>query len=412
MSTLDLAQVLSRTRAHERSQGMGALWIPLGIYGLARVFSAVVMLWASRYQSATSPVAGPPTETYQVYRSLPADPGYLGVVTNWDGQWYWRIAESGYVPSDVDASAVTGWTWAFPPGYPTVVSALMDLTGAGFPLVASMTSLVLGAVAMVVLFRVVESQAGRLNAVGAVLGTSCFITSPLFQVAYSEALGLLLVLTAVLLMAQRRMWWAVLPVLLLSLTRQVTPPLALVALAVTWVAWRQDRATLSARAWSGCVAVVVASMLGVFLWPLISTLSGGGMGADRVRLTASGTPFGWFGVFFDVSAWAVSVPIAMALTMAWVVVRKHQQWGAALSAWALGYPLFIMVITPPTTGVLRYLLLAFPFAMVLTGGQRWTPRHRYIAMAVGCVGLLALQVLWIRYSFVYEVVDSQTPLMP
>ena len=62
-------------------------------------------------------------------------------------------------------------------------------------------------------------------------------------------------------------------------------------------------------------------------------------------------------------------------------------------------PLFLLAVTPPTSGLLRYLLLAFPFGLLFVGTPL-TPRPRRIALIViGCAFFLVLQVVWVRYSF-------------
>lgn len=376
------------------------VWLPLAIFLSARAVSAVAIWWAGRFQVATVRKVGDPFEFYFVWHPMPAHPGYWGVVTNWDGQWYRFIAEAGYLPASVDGSATAGWAWAYPPGYPSAVAAVMRLTGASFPVAATVISIVAGAMAMVLMYRYVDQQAGPVNAVAAVAGASFFISSPLLQSAYSEALALLLLVLSLMLLSRHRTWWALLPTGLLAFTRLITPPLALVAVVATLLRRRRD-GTTSTRDWVVCAVFALVSVLGVLAWPSLASALGGGTGADRVQTMTKGVQLGWFSAFYDMSPLSITVPLALAGILCWAAYRKRYEWGPTLTAWAVSYPLFLMAVTPPLAGIVRYMLLAFPLGMLLSGRRRWSPARRYAHMLVGCGILLVFQVLWIRYLLVY-----------
>jgi hypothetical protein len=376
------------------------VWLPVSIFLLARAFSAIVMHWAGRSQVETVTKVGGPFDVYFVWHPMPADPGYLGVITNWDGQWYRFIAEAGYLPASVDASAAAGWAWAYPPGYPSTVAAVMRLAGTSFPVAASVVSIAAGAIAMVLMFRFVAEQAGQVNALAAVATTSCFVSSPLLQAAYSEALALLLVVLSLMLLSRHRTWWAVLPACLLAFTRLITPPLALVAIVATAVRARRGAST-SMGDWIACAVFSLVSVLGVLLWPTVASRLGGGAGADRVQTMTTGLQLGWFSAFFGWSPVSVVLPVAMVVALCCAVYLKRHEWGATLATWAVSYPVFLLVVTPPMTGIVRYMLLAFPLGMILAGPRRWTSARRYALLLVGCGALLVLQVFWIRYFLVY-----------
>src|SRR5665647_2968030 len=70
-----------------------AIWLPLAIFILARLYGFVIIAFASRYQVALPSPAHP--GIYQ-FSAHPDSPGYLGLITNWDGQWFERIATNGY----------------------------------------------------------------------------------------------------------------------------------------------------------------------------------------------------------------------------------------------------------------------------------------------------------------------------
>ena len=58
-------------------------WVQvLVVFAASRVVTTALMLWAADAQAATSRAA--------------ASPGYFDFASQWDGQWYWLIALSGY----------------------------------------------------------------------------------------------------------------------------------------------------------------------------------------------------------------------------------------------------------------------------------------------------------------------------
>src|ERR1017187_1237760 len=70
-----------------------SIWLPLTIFAMTRLYDFVVISWAARQQVALPSPAHP--GIYQ-FTAHPASPGYLALITNWDGQWYERIATLGY----------------------------------------------------------------------------------------------------------------------------------------------------------------------------------------------------------------------------------------------------------------------------------------------------------------------------
>ncbi len=177
--------------------------LPVLIYALARLVDAVFLVVASRHQPALGPTTVP---GMFVFQSHPADPGYLGMITNWDGQWYQAIATQGYPLHVADASPDELWRWAFPPGFPLLVGALMRVTGMSFAVAATVFNAVAGAGASIMLYALVDRVAGRFTALRAVVVTNAFISAPILQMAYSEAMALFLLVGALLALQRRRLW--------------------------------------------------------------------------------------------------------------------------------------------------------------------------------------------------------------
>src|SRR3954463_11799994 len=88
--------------------------VPLAIFALSRIVDVVLLAFAARRQVALTSTR----PDYHVFDPTQASPGYDGVVANWDGQWYWRIATLGYQTPDPGSpgEGEALWAWAFPPG--------------------------------------------------------------------------------------------------------------------------------------------------------------------------------------------------------------------------------------------------------------------------------------------------------
>src|SRR5674476_365116 len=195
-----LAPLRSRLAATSSRIGY-AVWFPLTVYAITRLFDVALILIAARHQV-----------------DLPKGGTYGSVASNWDGQWYLSIATHGYpttIPRDPGGHALQN-PWGFYPAYPFIVGAIMRISGLGFTVVAPILSFLLGAAAVIVMYRLINQASGRFAASATVLLTCTYMAAPAMQIAYTESLALLLVCTVLLLLRNRRYGWLV-PVLLLSL---------------------------------------------------------------------------------------------------------------------------------------------------------------------------------------------------
>src|SRR5450631_4925953 len=354
-----------------------SIWLPLTIFAMTRLYDFVVISWAARQQVALPSLHDP--GIYQ-FTAHPASPGYLGLITNWDGQWYERIATLGYhVPVAGTAGAQDAlWAYNFLPGFPVSVGAVSFMTGLSFAVCVTLVNLVAGGGAMVVMFALVERTAGWFVAGSAVLLTCCFVAAPLFQAAYSESISLLLVCTVLLLIARRQYAWAVPVVILLSLTRPVTPPLAVVVLAHALLRYRgraRDPIRRSDVIWMAVLTVVSAAS--VSLWPTTTSVVTNGAratGANRGSVSNAVVVgrFGWFTNAYEhigligVMGLALLVVLLVALALS----PLTRTWGAEVRTWFAVYPIFLLFVAGVHTGMFRYLLLAFPMALLLVGSQQ------------------------------------------
>lgn len=340
----------------------------VAVYLLTRVFSAVLLLIAAAHQGP-NPWAQEPT--YVQFTGL-----------WWDAGWYERIADGGYplpVPLGTQSS------WAFFPLYPVLVRALMWVTGAGFAVVAPTLSLVAGTVAAALLARVVREQgeragvspaAARRRGLAVVLLLGLFPAAPVLQAAYADALALVWVVLALLLLGRRRYLLAVLPVLALGLTRPVALPFVLV---VAWHAHRRRRCDPpSRREWRALVTLGLASVVAGLAWPAVTGIAAGRWDAYLVVQEAwrSGDAVApvaaWFSFAIGyLGGWGVpAVLLAVAAGVAVVAVPAARRLGTDLRAWSAAYLGWLLVAVQPHSSTIRQLVLAVGIPVVLVGDSR------------------------------------------
>jgi len=386
-----------------------SVWLPLAIFALTRLYGFVVIAIAARNQVA---LPSPDHPGIYQFTAHPGSPGYLGLITNWDGQWYERLATNGYhLPAAGDPHGKDAlWAFAFLPVFPMVVGAMMAVTGLSFAVSATMVNLVAGGAAMVVMFALVERAAGRFAASAVVLFSSSFVAAPLFQAAYSESIALLLVCAVLLLVAQRRYVWAVPVVLLLSLTRPVTPPLAVVVIVHALVRYRGGASDpIRRREVVGMAVLAVVSAASVSLWSTITRSITSGVkatGANRgsVSNAVGAGRFGWFTNAYEHIGW-IGVAALVFLVVLFVVVslsRLTRSWGVEVRTWFAIYPIYLLFVAGVHTGMFRYLLLAFPLALLMVASPQphVIPRKRAALVVTVSVISLALQAPWVSHALV------------
>ncbi len=360
----------------------------LAVYAVTRLWGAVFIARAAREQ-APSVWTGPRSN-------------YFDMAQLWDGQWYKIIAESGYPPRlPVDQfGAVQQNPWAFFPGFPYTVKAVMAVTGLPFSVAAVAANLVLGACAVYVVMRVLQRVAGSTVGWGGAVLLCAFPSAPALQIAYSESLALLLLALACWFLLCRRYGWAALAVLLLSLTRPIVAPFAVVVLAHLVVRWRARRSEpFPARQRLAVVALGLFSAVASLIWPVLVGLSVGS--ADAYERTQSAWRSGGVIQPFRQALnivhllWGDRGPAYLAVGALALVLLVISPWGSRvgpeLQTWTLVYPLYLLAVTEPWTSTFRYLLLVFPLWGMLAGALR----SRWAVGALAVVGLW-WQVHWIN----------------
>lgn len=360
------------------------------IYLATRLFAFVVISRVARFQAAS------------VW--TPAAPGYLDVVSLWDGDWYRKVAEDGYpstLPRDA-AGQVQQNQWAFYPLFPAVARLVMLATGASWAVAATLVALAAGAAAAVLLRSLMAPIVGERLALWTVALVCAFPAAPVLQLAYSESLGLLLLVGT--LWCLQRGWYAlVVPVVLLAgVTRPIGVPLGVVVgLHVLREFRRRDVEPLTTPQAATMVAAAAAGVVAGLQWPVIIYLGSGELTGytDTMSAWRAGheihlvTP--WLANSrFVLGDWIGPLAVGLCLVafVAWVLARSAPPIGFDLRVWCLAYAGYLLLFLDPFTSLVRYLLLLFPLGTLLAGASSSVAYRRVLLLAFG-----AGQILWVAW---------------
>jgi hypothetical protein len=337
-------------------------------------------------------------ERIRITYPVPADPGYLGVMTNWDGQWYRVIAEHGYptVLPRTGTGSVDMNPWAFFPVFPLAVGAIMWLTGLPFMIVGPVLSTLIGFGAIHLLFRFIDRAVGRWEAIVAVVAICFYVASPIFSASYTESTALL-----------------VLALLVLALSRNVVIAMAPVNVAHAVVRWRQgDEGPKPARFRIGMgVLALYAGML-TWLWPSIASIVTQTPNAYTQTMLAwkiktSLKLYQWWDLLYGYAGVLGQVGgIVIVGLYAWWMLSQHSwRWGPELWGWAGAYPAYLLIVTNTTPSRVRYAMLAFTMTLIIASFLNLRPWRRYRYWLLGLVVVAGAAQMW-WYTANYIVVDT------
>lgn len=355
-----------------------------------------------------------------------ASPDYFTFANIWDGRWYEIVASSGYpdaLPTS-DGVHVSENAWAFMPGFPGVVNAVMFLTRLPWPVAAVLVSVLAGAGAALLFHRM-------LRRVGLDASTSLFAVvlfclapvSPLFQVAYAESLYLLLLAAALLLLIERRYGWLFPVVLAMAFTRPSGLAFALaLALHVVyrWVRRRSDPFPLRERVLS--VVLTVFSGLAGLAWPAIAAVATGSWTAYTDTELAWRAPYigfthlvpfspwfqgadWWAGVMLGVPGWigVLALVVLVALYALLLFSPAVRRLGVDLRFWVAAYSLYLFAVFFPQSSTFRLLMPLFPLL-----GAIALPRNRLYRVAL-VVLFVGLQAGWLAICWTIDGYDWSPP---
>ena len=317
--------------------------------------------------------------------------GWVG----WDSGWYKQIAEQGYTYTPGQQSPV-----AFFPLYPLAIRAVMAL-GASVYGAGIFITLLCGPLAVVLFTLWARTRVDERTALQAGMLLALYPFSfYLYGVMYSDALFVLLVVSAFLLLEKGHLVPAVLLGAIATAARPVAPALVL-GLLVRRLEWKRERG----ERWNVWDFLPVLSGLGFGLYllylrqqfgePFAFVETQGSPGWDQAPGWRTWLKLYWFEVVFfsDNSAeviirYLVQAGLTLvALGMVWPTARRLG-WGYAVFTLAiLGLP---ALGTKDFMGMARYLISAFPLFLTLALLLRERPRLRQGLLAVSAVGLVIL----------------------
>ncbi|MCY1080448.1 mannosyltransferase family protein [Archangium lansingense] len=352
---------------------------------LAAVLACAVSagMGARRYHRKKNPQA--PVARIDEYVVM----GFVG----WDSNWYAHIVEQGYFYRPGEQSSV-----AFFPLYPLAVRAVDEL-GPDVHQAGVLVTLLCGPLALLLFlhwarFRVDEPIALQASLLLALYPFSLF----LYGVMYSDALFLLLVVGAFLLLEKGHLGLAVLLGAVATAARPVAPAVVLGLLARR-LEWKRERG----ERWTALDLLPVLSALGFVLYILYLDKQFGAPFAFVEVQSAWGQEPGWrswlklswFKTVFSPdtnteTALRLCIHAALtlgALALVWPTFRKLG-WGYGVyCAVLVGIP---TLSTKDFMGMGRYLLSAFPLFLTLALLLREHPRVRQGLLAAGAVSLVFL----------------------
>ena len=353
-----------------RSRRVFIAWV-LAAYALARVVSTTILLLVLPHQVPSSMTGG---------AGVPVT--YFSFTALWDGEWYGRIAAGGY--PDVlpvgDSGRVGQNEWAFYPLFPLLSRLGMALTGLGFPAVASTIALLCGVGAAVLMGLLLRDRIGDPAAYLVVALWASFPASVTLQLAYTEALAMLLLVGYLYALSRERWLVATAVALLIGLSRPIAVPLGLVTLVVVVLRWRERRERpIPAGTYASMLASLVGCGIAGLLWPAIAWWRTGSSSAytdtmaswrayDAVELFVP-----WVDRLQDPTwgPWLVGGPVVVLLM---VVGPWARNLGADLRTWTLGYTFYLIATLDPFTSIFRYLVPLFPLLVVVLGAG-WADRR-------------------------------------
>ncbi|QHC57033.1 hypothetical protein GSU10_09705 [Rathayibacter tanaceti] len=368
----------------------------LAVYLATRVVTTVILLRFASMQEA-NPWTGP-------------SPSYSAFASMWDARWYEIIAASGYpsVLPITETGHVGENAWAFMPLYPAVVKAVMALTGLAWAPAAVTVSVICGAVACLVLYRLLRHSLSESQSLAAVLLFCVAPTSPLLQLAYAESMAMMLT-TIMLLLLVRRRWVAVVPVvLLLGLTRP--SGLAVAAASGLYVVYRivrRAKEPFPRAQWLPAVGLTLWGLVVGFLWPAIAWVVTGSVTAytdtelawrsvyigyqELLPLTPWFQGGSWWGSWWF-QAPAVGILLVVLLVVVFVAALAAP-WTRRLDvfsrAWIAGYGLYLFAFFFPQSSTFRLLGPMFPLVGALAVPR--SPVFRVLLVLLGIGG----QIAWI-----------------
>jgi hypothetical protein len=348
-----------------------------------------------------------------------AHPSYLDYAKIWDGHWYYIVALVGY-PSALpvtDTGNIGESQWAFMPGYPMLVRALMVITGLDFKPLAVFVSVAFAFGTVLLFYKLMARVLPSGTALFAVVLYCVAPLSPILQVAYAESMFLFFLTLCLYLLAERR-YVALLPaIVVMSLTRPggLAFALALVIhIVVRFVRRRSESFPLRDRIQA--VAAFVVSTASGLAWIVVAgVVTGDASAYFDTELAWRSAYIGYrelipFTSWLYGANWWIPLPFgAIMLVLAVVLVGllfftpAVKRLGVDLRAWLASYLLYLLAVFFPQSSTFRILMPLFPALGAVA--QPRSPVYR-VVIVIACI---ALQAGWLHIAWWYDGYDWTPP---
>ncbi|HEV7183374.1 MAG TPA: hypothetical protein VGN33_02670 [Leifsonia sp.] len=387
-------------------------WVPvLVVYAATRVITTILLQILASVQGP-NPWTGP-------------QPGYFDFATIWDGRWYYLVSLYGYpAVLPVAHGHVEQNAWAFLPAYPGLVNAVQFVTQLPWAVCAVLISVAFGAGAALLFYRLLRRL--RFSSSTSLFAIVLFCVapvSPLFQLAYAEAMYIFLLAAALLLLVERRYALLFPVVLVMAFTRPSGLAFALALglhVSYRWVVRRKDPFPVRERVLSVCLTVF--SVLAGLAWPAIAAAVTGNPSAyTDTELAWRSSYLGWmqlvpFTSWFQGADWwfkyglglqgwlgIPTVLIVLALFAVCMFSPAVRRLGADVMFWIIAYAVYLLAVFFPQSSIFRILMPMFPLLGVIA-----IPKSKVYRVALVVV-FLALQLGWLLIAWGVDGADWTPP---
>lgn len=275
--------------------------------------------------------------------------------------------------------------------------------------------MLVGLLAVCAFHRLLSERVSSTVALMMTLWLSFAPMTAVFSMAYTEALALFLLILMLVSLVEKRYYHAILPILLLSLTRPLGIAIAALLVVILVGRFLQREEFPKKERIALCVVTLVAG-LGNGIWPLIVGVR---FGEWDTYLKVSAA---WRGDMSftsiasymlrpqdaNLAVYSTYVAIIVGFSLALLAARQ-QKWPWEIQAWAVVYVLYLAVSVQAYfvvgqayvihSSIYRYLFLALvPFAPVIASISPKMGRVRKIVIfGVVFVILAALNLLYANY---------------
>ncbi|ROQ40077.1 mannosyltransferase PIG-V [Frondihabitans sp. PhB188] len=333
--------------------------------------------------------------------------GFLGTI--WDARYYVQIAQHGYphqLPVATDGSVQPN-AWAFLPAFPWATRILAQITGWDTAAVGVGVATVFGALAALMLHRLLRL---RVDELGALWGTVFFVFGPMafvLQVGYAESMFLFLMFTGLWALMTRRyvtlMWCGVVA----AFTRPGALALALALLVVVVVRFWKERDDFPKTERASAVFAGVVMGAAGLAWPLIAAgITGDPDAYLKTEMSWWVQVLGFEPKFVPLTPWFIMLVhflgilgavVVLAIAALWIYgMRKPslRRLGLEVRAYLTSFALYLLAVFLPQQSIARLIMPLAPLVAVDSITHRPALRRMVLASALA-FQVSAAVTLWL-----------------